>query len=83
MVGLPFQSLEDFVKVILENVKPVRGRKLFAEVLPGSLDFKSYVSQLRVEVAGLTHTAFDAADATHCWRFIRRSETYSNYAIMS
>ncbi|CAK9057392.1 Uncharacterized protein SCF082_LOCUS30949 [Durusdinium trenchii] len=66
--------LEDFVQVILENVKPARGRKLKAELLPGTLDFKSYVSQLGVEVAGLVNTYHDVADPNHCWRFIRRSD---------
>ncbi|CAK9117620.1 unnamed protein product, partial [Durusdinium trenchii] len=65
---------QDFVQVILENVKPARGRKLKAELLPGTLDFKSYVSQLGVEVAGLVNTYHDVADPNHCWRFIRRSD---------
>ena len=62
------------MEVILQNVKPARGRKLKAELLPGALDFKSYVHQLGVEVAGLVHTGYDVGDATHCWRFIRRSD---------
>ena len=63
------------MEVILQNVKPARGRKLKAELLPGALGFKSYVHQLGVEVAGLVHTGYDVGDATHCWRFIRRSDT--------
>jgi hypothetical protein len=71
ILGIP----QDFVEVILQNFKPLRNRVLKAELLEGSLDMKKYLSQYRVEIAGLLHTGHDDADANHCWRFIRRSDT--------
>eukprot|EP00438_Fugacium_kawagutii_P025253 Skav212855 [mRNA] locus=scaffold786:148986:152573:+ [translate_table: standard] len=41
---------QDFIDIILKEVKPARNRVLKAELLPGSLDMKKFLSQYRVEM---------------------------------
>lgn len=61
------------MSILQNHLKPVRNRVLKVELMSGSLDFKKYLRQYRVEIAGLVHTGHDPSDANHCWRFIRRS----------
>ncbi|CAJ1336707.1 unnamed protein product, partial [Effrenium voratum] len=65
---------EDFVRILREEFKPIRGRLLKVELLEGALNFKEYLNQLTVEIGGLVTTHWETADANHCWRFIRRSD---------
>lgn len=58
--------------MILEKVTPARKRALHAEVMHGSLNYKKYLEQYRVEIAGLVPGKIER-EVNHCWRFIRRA----------
>ena len=64
---------QDFVELILASVVPTQGREIVCEVLVGSLDFRVYIDQLEVTVAGLTpNPGRSAFHVNHCWRFVKR-----------
>ncbi|CAJ1415143.1 unnamed protein product, partial [Effrenium voratum] len=68
---------KDFVRIIQENVRPVRNRILKVELMSGSLDYKKYYEQYGVNVGGLVPAPRGKEadhDVNHCWRFIRRSD---------
>ena len=65
------------MRIIQENVRPVRNRILKVELMSGSLDYKKYYEQYGVNVGGLVPAPRGKEaghDVNHCWRFIRRSE---------
>lgn len=70
--------LQDFVSVVKQKIQPVRKRELRAEVLQGGLDFKDYYHQLGIYVSGLVSNRNPDHTMNHCWRFVRRSDFWSN-----
>lgn len=69
-------TLKDFVRIIYEKVKPSRKRELRAEILTGSLNWKAYYDQYDIYMKGLVPKANSGMSVNHCWRFIRRSESW-------
>ncbi|CAJ1382321.1 unnamed protein product [Effrenium voratum] len=53
---------KDFVRIIQENVRPVRNRILKVELMSGSLDYKKYYEQYGVNVGGLESYSMSDAD---------------------
>ena len=68
------ETPEDFRDFMASNLSPVPGRKLIVEVLPGTMDFHSWLHGLSIplQVQGLTATEHHP-DTCHSWHFIRRS----------
>ena len=68
-------TLEDFVSIIHQKIKPSRKRELRAEILTGSLNWKAYYDQYDIYMSGLVKGPKSTSSVNHCWRFIRRSDT--------
>ena len=65
----------DFVNVLQQRIVRRNNRKLFAERLPASLDWKSFFGLLPTNMTGHTQTANMKAvqvETCHVWRFVRR-----------
>jgi hypothetical protein len=75
-------ACQDFATVIVEKVMPARKRHLHVEILSGSFNFKGWVEQVPVNLSGLTPNVRargeDESHVNHCWRFVRRCETWLN-----
>ena len=46
---------------IRENITPARGRQLVVEILPCTMDFKSWQASLGVQLTGLVNAHWDKA----------------------
>ena len=58
---------------LLEHIAPPRGRRLIVEILPCTMDFKSWQAPLDIQMAGITSTHWQP-HANHVWRFVKRSD---------
>ena len=47
------QSPDDFVVTIRQTLKPIRGRPVFADILPGTWDWVRFFEDLRLNVTGI------------------------------
>ena len=47
------QSPDDFVVTIRQSLKPIRGRPVFADILPGTWDWVRFFEDLRLNVTGI------------------------------
>lgn len=71
---------KDFLEILNLKVTPVKGRQLQNAMLEGAFDYKSWLGQLGLSMTGLVPNARavdkDETRVNHCWRFVRRCDSY-------